>query len=52
MKKEEFEKQFTFLGEDTEKYITFTALIEKEVTRIDKSGEEIVKKNILFITIY
>ena len=51
MKKEEFEKQFTFLGEDTEKYITFTALIEKEV-RIDKSGEEIIKKNILFITIY
>ena len=32
---EEFEKQFTCLGENTEKYITFTVPIEKEVTRID-----------------
>ena len=35
---EEFKKQFTFLGENTEKYITFTVPIEKEVTRIDKNG--------------
>ena len=34
---EESKKQFTCLGEDTEKYVTFTILIEKEVTRIDKS---------------
>ena len=34
---EEFEKQFTCLGENTEKYITFTVPIEKEVTRIDKN---------------
>ena len=38
---EEFEKQFTCLRENTEKYITFKVSIEKEVTRIDKNGEEI-----------
>ena len=38
---EEFKKQFTCLGENTEKYTTFTVPIEKEVTRIDKNGEEI-----------
>ena len=31
------------LGENTEKYITFTVLIEKQVTRIDKNGEEVTK---------
>ena len=40
---EEFKKQFTCLGEKTEKYITFTVPIEKEVTRIDKNGAEITK---------
>ena len=40
---EEFKKQFTGLGENTEKYITFKVEIEKEVTRIDKNGEEITK---------
>ena len=45
---QEFQKQFTCLGENTEKYITFTVSIEKEVTRIDKNGEEIAK-NISFI---
>ena len=40
---EEFKKQFTCLGENTEKYITLTVSIEKEVTRIDKNGEEITK---------
>ena len=40
---EEFKKQLTCLGEDTEKYITFTVPIEKEVTRIDKNAEEITK---------
>ena len=38
----------TCLGEKTEKYITFTVAIEKEVTRIDKNGEEITK-NISYI---
>ena len=45
---QEFQKQFTCLGENTEKYITFTVSIEKEVTRIDKNGEEIAK-NISYI---
>ena len=35
---EEFKKQFTCLGENTEKYITFTVPIQKDVTRIDKNG--------------
>ena len=30
-------------GENTEKYKTIAVLIEKEVTRIDKNGEEIAK---------
>ena len=45
---EEFKNQFTCLGENTEKYITFTVPIEKEVTRIKKME----KKYILNITIY
>ena len=45
---EEFKKQFTYLGENIEKYITFTVPIEKVVTRIDKNGEEITK-NICYI---
>ena len=40
---EEFKKQFTCLGKNSEKYISFTVGIEKEVTRIDKNGEEITK---------
>ena len=40
---EKFKKQFTRLGENTEKYLTFTVPIEKEVKRIDKNGEEITK---------
>ena len=40
---EEFKKQCTCLGENTEKYITFRDPIEKKVTRIDKNGEEITK---------
>ena len=44
----EFEKQFTCLEENTEKYITFNVPVEKEVTRIDKNGEEI-KKYIYYI---
>ena len=45
---EEFKKQYTSLGENTEKYITFTVPLEKEVTRIDKNGWEITK-NISYI---
>ena len=49
---EEFKKKFTCLGENTEKYTTLTVPIEKEVTRIDKNGEEIAKKYILHISVY
>ena len=45
---EEFQKQFTCLGENIEKYITFTIPIEKEITRISDNGEEITK-NISYI---
>ena len=45
---EEFKKQFTCLEKNTEKYITFTVPIEKEVTRIDENGEGITK-NISYI---
>ena len=48
---EEFKEQFTCLGENTKKYITFRVPIEKEVTRIE-SGKESKKKYILHITIY
>ena len=41
-------KQFTCLGENIEKYITFTVPIEKEATRIDINEEEITK-NICYI---
>ena len=40
---EKFKQQFTCLGENTKKYITFAVPIEKEVTRTDKNGEEITK---------
>ena len=40
---EGIEKQFTCLEENTKKYITFTVTIEKEVIRIDKNGEEVIK---------
>ena len=39
----DFKKQFTCLGESTEKYITFAVLIKKWVTRIDKNREEITE---------
>ena len=40
---EEFKKQFSWLGENTEKYITLTVSIEKDVTRVDENGEKITK---------
>ena len=36
----EFEGQFKYLGENTEKYKTFSVPMEKEVTNIDKDGNE------------
>ena len=41
---EGFKNQITCLGENIEKYITFTVSIEAEVTRIDKIGA--ITKNI------
>ena len=41
---EEFKRQFTCLGENTEKYITFTVPIEKEVIRINKKEKETISK--------
>ena len=38
----EFEGQFECLGENTEKFKTFSVPIEKEVTKIDKDGNESV----------
>ena len=38
----EFEGQFECLGGNTEKYKTFSVLIEKEVIKIDKDGNESV----------
>ena len=46
---EEFKKQFTCLGENTEKYKTFRVPIDKDVTRIDKNGEKITK---IYFTYY
>ena len=43
---EEFQKQFTCLGDNTEEYITLTVPKEKEATTIDKNKKEITK-NIL-----
>ena len=40
---EEFGGEFSRLGENTEKYITFSVPIEKRVTRIDKIRKEITK---------
>ena len=40
--------QKSWLGENTEKYITFTFTIEKEATRIDQNGKELTK-NISYI---
>ena len=40
---EEFEGQFTCLGENTEKYIAFTVSIQKHLIKIDKEGKEITK---------
>ena len=48
---EEFEKQFTCLGETSKKYITFTVLVEKKVTRVDKNREEITR-NISYILLF
>ena len=41
---EEFEGEFEYLGENTEKYITFLAPIKKEITKKDKNGSDKITK--------
>ena len=41
---EEFEGEFECLGENTEKYITFSVPIKKEITKTDKDGNNKIMK--------
>ena len=41
---EEFEKQFIYLGENTEKYVSFSVPVEKEVTKVDTRKIELLEK--------
>ena len=41
---EEFEGEFKFLGKNTEKYITFSVPIKKEITKKDKNGNDKITK--------
>ena len=41
---EEFEEEFECLGENTEKYITFSVPFEKEITKQDKYGNDAMIK--------
>ena len=40
---EQFKNQFTCLRENYEKYINFTAPVEKGITSIDNNGKEVIK---------
>ena len=46
---EEFKKQFTCSGENTEKCITFTVPVDKEVTRTNKNGNKKSRRNKLYM---
>ena len=41
---EEFEGEFECLGENTEKYITFSVPVKKEITKKDKNGNDKITK--------
>ena len=41
---EEFEGEFEYLGENTEKYITFSVPIKKEITKIDQDDNDKIMK--------
>ena len=43
---EEFERPFKCLGENTEKYIAFSVPIKKQITKIDKDGNDKIFKHI------
>ena len=49
---EEFKKQFSYLGKNSEKHITFTVPIEKTVTRMDKNGGEITKDRFYLLQLW
>ena len=49
---EEFKGQFTCLGVNTEKYISFSVPIEKEVLKIDKKRKRNHRNHILQFTIH
>ena len=48
---QKFKKQFTYLGESIEKYITFTVPVEKQLQELIRM-EKKLQKYILRITIY
>ena len=41
---EELEGEFESLGENTEKYVTFSVPIKNEITKIDKDGNDNITK--------
>ena len=41
---EKFEGEFERLGENTEKYITFSVRIKKEITKKEKNGNDKITK--------
>ena len=41
---EEFETEFECLRENTEKYITFSVPVKKEITKKDKNGNDKITK--------
>ena len=46
---EEFKKEITCLGENTEKYLTFTVPLENRVKKVDKNEKNLQK---LYLTYY
>ena len=49
---EEFEGEFEWLGENTEKYITFSVPIKKEITKTDQDGNDKIIKISYKISVY
>ena len=49
---DEFEGEFEYLGVNTEKYITFSVPIKKEITKNDKNGNDKITKNIIQNKVY
>ena len=49
---EQFKGEFYCLGENTEKYITFSVSNKKEITKNDKYGNDKATKNIIQNKVY